>query len=403
VDTKLVKPDQQDAAVTAPRSRSRLDFVDAVRILLIMLVIAHHSVEPYVTAHPPEIPLPDPPYTHGGVFLWVNATFFMGLFFFLAGYFTPGALDRKGVGTFAGDRVLRLGVPLVLGTILIAPLAGWAHIALDPSLPSVSYWTYLTRDFFGIGPKPDYWPQGVRWPAFSFEYLWFIENLLVYSLIYAALRLIIPKDEGTMFRDPPSHAAIAAYAILLAAASFVVRIWYPQNHWIFLLGFIQMEPAHLPQYASLFAIGLFAGPRRWLETMPARRGLVWLAIGVVLAIIAYVFVGSGMVTTGGAEGSRHWRVCTYEAFLCAGFCVGLPVLCRELALGTGRLWRAMAPDVFAVYVFHFAVVLLLQWALIDAPMPKLVRLFATVIGAIIGSFALTHFVIMRLPFARRVF
>jgi len=47
-----------------------------------------------------------------------------------------------------------------------------------------------------------------------------------------------------------------------------IRIWYPQDHWIAFLGFVQMEPAHIPQYASLFVIGLFAGPRRWLETMP---------------------------------------------------------------------------------------------------------------------------------------
>jgi hypothetical protein len=48
-------------------------------------------------------------------------------------------------------------------------------------------------------------------------------------------------------------------------------------------------------------------------------------------------------------------------------------------------------------------VLLLQWALIDAPMPKLMRLFVTVIGAIVGSFAFTEFIVLRLPFARRIF
>jgi len=49
------------------------------------------------------------------------------------------------------------------------------------------------------------------------------------------------------------------------------------------------------------------------------------------------------------------------------------------------------------------IVLLLQWALIDAPAPKWVRLFATVIGAIVGSFAFTNWVILRLPYARRIF
>jgi glucans biosynthesis protein C len=378
----------------------RVEFVDALRVVLIALVVAHHSVEAYVVGYPPEVPLPDAPIPRAWVFLWVNAAFFMGLFFFLAGCFTPGAFDRKGVTNFLADRGLRLGVPLVLGTVLIVPLAGWSHIALDPALPKVGYWTYLTQDFFGHGPKPDFWPARERWPAFNFGHLWFLEHLLVYALLYAAMRAFLARDTGKRYHEPPSHLAIAAYALLLAAATFVIRISYPQNRWIGFLGFIQMEPAHIPQYASLFVIGLFAGPRRWLETMPTRRGLIWLAIGGGLAIMNYLLVGFG-IQSGSASG--NWRVCIDEAFLCVSLCIGLPVLFRELKLGAGRLWRVLADNVFAVYVFHFPIVLLLQWALIDAPVPKWVRLVATVVGAIVGSFAFTNWFILRLPYSRRVF
>jgi len=152
--------------------------------------------------------------------------------------------------------------------------------------------------------------------------------------------------------DPPSQRAIAGYAVLLAVTTFIIRVWYPQDRWVGFIGFIEMEPAHIPQYASLFAIGLFAGPRRWLETMPARRGLVWLAIGAGLAIAAYLLVGTGIISGGGAVvGSSKWRVCTYEAFLCMGVCVRLPVF-RELSLEVGRVWRTLALNMFAVYVFH---------------------------------------------------
>ncbi len=390
--------------MTTAKKLDRIDYVDAVRVILILLVVAHHSVESYVTAHPPEVPLPDPPVVRGAVFLWVNAAFFMGLFFFLAGYFTPGAFDRKGLATFLSDRLLRLGVPLVLGTLLIVPLAGWSHIALDPTLPPVSYWTYLTQDFFGHGPKPGYWPPSDRWPAFNFGHLWFLEHLLIYAVLYAAVRMIMPPDDGRLWPSPPSHLAIATYAVLLAAATFIVRIWYPQNRWIAFLHFIQMEPAHLPQYASLFVIGLVAGPRRWLETMPRRRGLVWLAIGTGLALLAYVLAATTMPTGPATDdASRQWRVCTVEAFICTGMCVGLPVLSRELALGAGRVWQALARNVFAIYVFHFPFVLLAQWVLIDAPVPKLMRLFVTVIAAILGTFAFTNGIVLRLPLARRIF
>jgi hypothetical protein len=66
------------------------------------------------------------------------------------------------------------------------------------------------------------------------------------------------------------------------------------------------------------------------------------------------------------------------------------------------VWRTLAPDVFAVYVFHMPIVLLPHWALIDAPAPKWLRLLVTVIGAIFGSFAFTNWVVMRLPLARRI-
>jgi glucan biosynthesis protein C len=400
---------QPDAAALPPKAASkagRIGYVDAVRVILILLVVAHHAVEAYVTAHPPEIPLPDPPLARGGVFLWVNAAFFMGLFFFLAGYFTADAFDRKRASAFLADRALRLGVPLLIGTVAIVPLAGWAHIALDPAAPKTGYWTYLTQDFFGLGPKPAGWPGRERWPAFNFGHLWFIEHLLVYALLYAALRVVLPQDRGAVGRSPPSNAALFGYAVLLAAATFVIRLWYPQDRWIAFLGFIQMEPAHIAQYASLFAIGVFAGPRRWLETMPTRRGLAWLAVGVGLALTAYIAVGSGALDGRGAGGhgtARDLRICIAEAFLCTGMCVGLPVLARELGLGMGQAWRMLAANVYAVYVFHMPIVLLMQWALIDAPAPKWARLVVTVIGAALGSFAFTNWVILRLPYARRIF
>jgi len=398
------------SAPTPARSLRHLAYVDALRVVLIMLVVAHHSVEAYVKAHPPEIPLPDPPLVRASVFLGVNAAFFMGLFFLLAGYFTPGAFDRKGAPVFLGDRGRRLGLPLLFGTVAIVPIAGWAHLALDPAAPPVSYWTYLTRYFLPTGPlhrlflgdvpKPDFWPKWEGWPPMNLGHLWFLEHLLVYALLYAAVRAFIPADRGSAARNPPTHLAIAAYAVLLAAATFVVRIWYPQDRWIGFLGFIQMEPAHIPQYASLFVIGLLAGPRRWIETMPTRRGLAWLAVGVGLAAIAYLW--AAFATVRGPD-SGNWLMCAWEAFLCVGFCVGLPVAFRELAIGTGQVWRVLAANVLPVYVFHMPIVLLLQWALIGAPGPKWLRLIVTVIGAIAGSFAFTNFVILRLPYARRIF
>ena len=140
-------------------------------------------------------------------------------------------------------------MPLVLGTVWLVPLAGWSHLALDPAVPKIGYWTYVTQYFLAHGPKPDFWPResaGRR----------SISAISGFSSICWSMRCCMP---GARIRAagsrqaaaaPPSQPVIAAYAVLLAAATFVIRIWYPQNHWIGFLGFIQMEPAHMPQYPA---------------------------------------------------------------------------------------------------------------------------------------------------------
>jgi hypothetical protein len=84
--------------ITATRP-GRIEFVDALRVVLIALVVAHHSVEAYVVKHPPEIPLPDAPIPRLWAFLWVNAAFFMGPVLLSCWLFHSGCLrsQRRGL------------------------------------------------------------------------------------------------------------------------------------------------------------------------------------------------------------------------------------------------------------------------------------------------------------------
>jgi len=379
---------------------AHLLYIDVLRVLLIILVIAHHSVEPYVNPNPPEWVLPSAPFARAGVFLWVNASFFMGLFFFLAGYFTPGACARRGPGGFALERLRRLGFPLLLGVVLLIPLECWFRYRAT-GLPPEGYWDYFTRDFLGLGTRPPYWPPSRRWPELMLGHLWFLEHLLIYSLLYALWRRFAPINGAAPRRTAlPGNLAIAGYALALAIATAAIRVWYPMDRWIAFLGFIQMEPAHLPQYLSLFAIGLYAGPRRWIETMPRGRGFLWLAIGTTLAAGAYLLVCSGRVH---GFDVNALPACTYESLLCTGLCVGLPVGLRELAIGASRLWRTLGKNVLAAYVFHFPIVMLIQWLLIGSGLAPGAGLIATVAMAVTATFLFTNYVVLRIPGSRRVF
>jgi glucans biosynthesis protein C len=48
------------------------------------------------------------------IFIDINQAYFMGLLFLISGYFSPQSLDRKGPARFVRDRLIRLGIPLVV-------------------------------------------------------------------------------------------------------------------------------------------------------------------------------------------------------------------------------------------------------------------------------------------------
>ena len=50
------------------------------------------------------------------------------------GLFVSDSIQRKGVGRFPRDRLLRLGLPLVVAAAIVAPLAYYPTYLLMPAL-----------------------------------------------------------------------------------------------------------------------------------------------------------------------------------------------------------------------------------------------------------------------------
>jgi hypothetical protein len=218
--------------------------IDNLRVGLSALVVAHHALQPYgfnqnwaVVEHVPPVPVL-------GLFLWIDACFFMGLFFLIAGLFTPGSVERKGVGPYVHDRGRRLGFPLLLGLFVLLPPLGWYAHVHNRHLGWVSYPDYFVRFWLGVGGRPVDWPAA-RFPDMNLGHLWFVEHLLVYAFLYGAWRSLRPKA-GRATGSPPGDLTIGLYAVGLGIATWAMRLWWPMNAWTAVLGFFQVEPAHLP-------------------------------------------------------------------------------------------------------------------------------------------------------------
>ncbi|MGI5187584.1 acyltransferase family protein [Promicromonospora sp. CA-289599] len=322
---------------------TRLGYVDNLRVLLTVLVLAHHSALTYGA-----LPIwywTEPSTSPSGIALMVlvivNQFYFMGFFFLLSGLFAPGSVDRKGPGAFARDRLLRLGVPLVAFWLVARPLL---------SLPS---W-------------PERRAEGESFLRFWFTAgdvgpLWFAEVLLVLSLAYAAFRALRARsaarsgiaDTGSPTTvdaepRPARFRAIAGLVAVLTAATFLWRLVVPAGTYWEVAGL--PSPAYLPQYVILFVVGLLAVRRGWLTALTVRQGRV--ALVVALVSLGLALGGAALATTPGAGLLAQLGASLAENVFAVSTIVALLVLFRERFSGQPAWARWAAQNSFAVYVIH---------------------------------------------------
>ena len=139
-------------------NRSRLFFIDHMRVLLAVLVVLHHVAMVYGASIP--FYYMEPPFTDPLAFLvflifaLLNQSWFMGAFFLLAGYFAPGSYDRKGPGSFLTGKLVRLGIPLVLYYFVLNPIAEVGFWLMPSSLTGITNpltWKVYPH-MLGLGP-----------------------------------------------------------------------------------------------------------------------------------------------------------------------------------------------------------------------------------------------------------
>ena len=114
------------ATVKEARSAPRLLFIDNIRWTMIILVLSMHACDTYSPFgnwyYTDRQPMGLGAKLFFGVYQSFLQAFFMAVLFFIAGYFSAAAYDRKGFSPFVRDRFIRLGLPTLLYMLVIGPL-----------------------------------------------------------------------------------------------------------------------------------------------------------------------------------------------------------------------------------------------------------------------------------------
>lgn len=334
--------------------KNRLYYLDNLKVFLIILVIMHHVGQAYgATGGAWFYSYPGDRVKPLGLFFFFNASFFMGLFFFISGYFYPQSFNRHGARKFIIDKLIRFGIPLIFVYLFMTPLL--EYVKYVNYVNQISFKDFYIRTWLKDGLNIVY-PGG-----FHFAHLWFVEHLLVYSMLYAAIRTVLQKCVPSLSITTTRHARlyiIIPYILVLGVITHLLRTaWgFPTDRWIAFLGFIQMEPAHIPQYLSLFIFGILAYRWSFLESITTPRNILWLVPGIGIFVVTVV----QLYTTGSQQAffMREYK----EALLCIGVCIGLFALFKTFFNRTGRIMQILSENAFGAYILHVPVVVALQYA-----------------------------------------
>ena len=378
------------------RTTSRLLFVDNIRVLLTILVLLFHLMITYAGTGSWYYTEGREDFITGALgawFLTVNQAYFMGLFLLISAYFVPGSYDRKGAGRFLKDRLIRLGIPLALYSWIIRPLLAYLDPVRFPG-PRPPFWSFLTEGYFreeavfGSGP------------------LWFIETLLIFSLVYVLWRLLARPRPAERAVEPrfPISGFIALFALLLGVAGFLIRLGLPAG-WNFVP--LNLQFPFFAQYIALFVIGLIAYRRNWLLSLPDRVGRLWLGIAGLMILLFWPLVLGGGALDKGLDpfrGGWHWQALAYalwESFLCLSMCIGLIYAFRRYADRQGRLTRFLSRNAYTAYLIHEVVIIALAYAVRDVALYPLLKWGLVALVAVPLCFGLSS-LIRKLPYTDRV-
>jgi glucan biosynthesis protein C len=382
---------QSVAAEARASVGSRLLFVDNIRVFLTILVILHHLMITYAgTGLWYYNEGRDDAITRlvGGWFCSVNQAYFMGLFLLISAYFVPGSYDRKGTGRFLKDRLIRLGIPLAVFSWVLHPLFVYGGLILAYDL-RMSFWGFITTEYFAKYGQP----------VIGAGPLWFVETLLIFSLLYVLWRLVVrsrPADSPQEARFP-GNGAIALFALLLGVAGFLVRLVFPADGTTFKP--LNLQLGFFAQYIALFIVGLIAYRRNWLLSLPDKTGRLWLGIAALFILLG---VGVQWVM---ASGGWHWESLTYalwESCLCMSMCIGVIYVFRRYLNSRGKLAAFLAPNAYTAYVIHALVITSL--ALVARDLLPLYPLLKWVVVALVSvplCFGLSSLIRM-IPYTDRV-
>ncbi|MBN2773773.1 MAG: acyltransferase family protein [Prolixibacteraceae bacterium] len=316
---------------------NRLFYIDNLRIFLIGLVVLHHFAITYgapggwyynesEAGMPEGVPM--------SMFVATNQSFFMGMFFLISAFFMAASLKRKNTGKFLKDRLIRLGLPLLVFYFILSPLTNFIRSR---------YIYHVDETFIDFLTRPREW---------GFGPMWFVEALLIFTIIFLLIR---PLKIKIRIRFPGTVEILLA-AVFTGLLQFIIRLWLPVG-WS--LPHTNLQFPFFIQYIFLFIVGIIAFQNNWLESITFRMAKYWFLFAQVMIFIGFpllfVLGGAAEYGTDPFMGGMKWQSLGYALWeQVTGFSIviGLFGLFHRYFNSQGKFAQQLSGSAYGVFLLH---------------------------------------------------
>jgi surface polysaccharide O-acyltransferase-like enzyme len=349
-----------------------LDFLRAFALLMgVLLHVLMLFLEPFDGS--------EPRLGASIIFIWIH-TWRMPLFMLLAGFFTALSLSKRDVGNYALNRLIRLGVPILLL---------WAVIpAVDET----------TSDIFKL-------PELISWVLYDLpftlrlDHLWFLYYLLIFYGVLLLLKSITPRIFTFI-----SDFKLSSARVLLLWLPILILLSPLNKPTGGIFGeipttFGEVELGSMLFMASFFLMGLqIQKSARFLEQLQQKR--FW-----VPSLIIFSLIPIGLMGWGGLKEEPFVFSSELEMWI-ANSLSGSAALLLVLSImgfgmnqitSSGSTLRWLVKLSYPIYVFHLMFVISVSGTLMFLGVNDLLVVLLGVTSGILGPVIIYYAIVFWTP------
>ena len=387
-------------------STDRVVFFDNIRYLMVLLVVVLHSACGY-SKYTTWWTVNDTNSIFFDYLLLILDIFLMPTLFFISGYFALPSIHKKGTWKFIKSKFIRLGIPWLLGVILLAPVINYIYLySRGDSQDYWSLWSIFVNNLKGaLSLHTGFITSSLQ---FNHKYFWFISLLIFFFIVFAFLHHAKNRWLHGIFPSAPpkppsmkSFLRVIFFVGLLTAliTFFIYGIFHGtpnRDPWVIIGNLIQFQASRIVLYICCFSLGIYAYSEKLFTDGKITGHFIFWTILSISLMYCHVW-GLAILRTNFSIGlALGWVL--IRTFLVFSTLLALISLGLKYWNSPSKVSQQLAANSYNIYLLHMIFVVVVQLLLFEwFNISIFIKFGIVTLSAIILNYLISQYAIRPFP------